>query len=162
MEAKEWAMLAFMHVEGSLLTRVLRDKDILIEMLLRALRQFYCVFRAKPSYAWPVCGQYIPHYLIGEESLVCLVWEAYSQLRNKLFLSLDAVYQLINWGYMLDYFHHWLHILVSIINFFHFGKILSTHLRILDCVKIATFVAHLIPLQEESGIRLKDLGRSGG
>jgi hypothetical protein len=38
MEAIEGAMLAFMHVEGSLLTWVLRDKDILIEILLRALR----------------------------------------------------------------------------------------------------------------------------
>jgi hypothetical protein len=51
MEAKEGAMLAFMHIEGSLLTRVLRDKDILIEILLRGFRQLYCVFRAKPSYA---------------------------------------------------------------------------------------------------------------
>ena len=31
MEAKEGAMLALMHVKGALLSRVLRDKDILIE-----------------------------------------------------------------------------------------------------------------------------------
>lgn len=38
MEAKEGAMLALVHVEGTLLSRVLRDKDILIEKLVRALR----------------------------------------------------------------------------------------------------------------------------
>ena len=73
MEAKERAMLALMHVECALLTRVLRDKDILIELLLRALRQLYCILRAKPSYARPVSSQYVPHYLIGKKSLFCLL-----------------------------------------------------------------------------------------
>jgi len=96
MEAKERAMLALMHVECALLTRVLRDKDILIELLLIALRQLYSVLRAKPSYARPVGGQYVPHYFIGKESIFWFLWEASPQLHNKLFLCLHAADQVIN------------------------------------------------------------------
>jgi len=96
MEAKERAMLALMHVECALLTRVLRDKDILIELFQRALRQLYSVLKAKPSYARPVGSQYVPHYLIGKESLFCLLWETCPQLNNKLFLCLHAADQVIN------------------------------------------------------------------
>ena len=51
MEAKEGPMLLLKNVEGALFTRVLRDKNILIEILLKAIRHLYGILRAKLSYA---------------------------------------------------------------------------------------------------------------
>jgi hypothetical protein len=45
MEAKEGAMISLMHVKGVLLSRVLRDKYKLVEVLLIALRHLYGFFR---------------------------------------------------------------------------------------------------------------------
>ena len=45
MEAKEGAMLSLTHVEGALLLRVLRDKYILIEVVLISLRHLYGLLR---------------------------------------------------------------------------------------------------------------------
>ena len=61
MEAKEGPMLTLKQIEGALLSRVLRDKNILIEILLKALRHLHGILRVKLSYAGSVGGKDVPH-----------------------------------------------------------------------------------------------------